>query len=1224
VSDSASDAPITVLITDVEGSTDLQSRLGDTAARELMRRHEDDVRAALAAHDGREIKTMGDGFLATFTSTRRAIECATAIQAAGGDLRIRIGMHCGEVIHESGDIFGAAVAAASRIMAQARGGEIVVSDLVRQLAGTAGVTFRERTRVSLKGLDGQWLLHDVLPHETVTAAAPLPESTLIGREVETTLLHSAVDDAMAGRGRLVLLAGEPGIGKTTLATNAGEHATKQGARVTWGACWEGEGAPAFWPWIQVIRTCAADLTDDELVADVGSGVAELCRLVPELAARLPEMSEPPQLDPEQARFRLFDAVASFIWRVAARRPLMIVLDDLHWADESSMRLLTFVAAQLGTHALMVAGTYRDTEVGADHALAPLLHDASRRGQLLSVRGLAAEDVAQLMASTAGGELRADLAAAVHRQTAGNPLFVGEMTRLLAAQNALDRDDVSVGVPQGVREVIERRMVRLPQPCIDVLTLAAVAGEEFALDIVARAGAVRVPEVVELLDTAMAAGVVREAGTGRYRFAHALFREALYEGQGRIARAGLHLQIANALEERYLETGEGSTAELANHFGLAALTGETDKAVRYAVLAGGEASTAVAYAEAVGHFQRALEVLDLAPHPTEGERSEILLELSGARWRAGDRAGARAEVDRSINLARRTGRGDVLARAALALHRLGGISGVEDNERLRLLDEASRALEGEETPLRVRILAALAKEQYHAWLHSPESMEGAGPAEEAVALARKLGDDRVLAEALAALHDNLWFSGQEVRRLDVATELERVATAVGDREQAVEAVLLQAVALLELADPQAVPRLETFVVDAAAFHQPRFAYLVATRRVTLATIRGDIDGAERALDDAAAIAAEHGEPDHLNVSAAQLFMVATLKKDRMIAVERARQAYRTNRAYAQMIDATTSLGFLDQGDADRAREAFWRIDFDDLGSRFKNYGWLHQMTAVGEAAAKLGETEVLDRLVAALEPYADRCTVVAGAVCFGGSAAHCLGLMTQALGRQDEAAAYFAQALAAYERLDADAWASRTRDAMGMDADAADAADAAVVHELTGSRGSWTFAFDGATVSVADSKGLRDLAVLLSAPGKEVAAADLMVRGDVAAAGADAVLDDRARAEFGARLAELDDDLVEAEAANDLERISRVKAERDMLAHELAAAMGLGGRARKLGDPSERARKAVAARLRDAVEKIAAQHADLGQHLRASVRTGTFCAYAPPSPTAWRVTNNTTR
>jgi predicted ATPase/class 3 adenylate cyclase len=1218
VVDAASDAPVTVLVTDIEGSTDLHTRLGDAAARELIRAHERVIREALAVHGGREIKTLGDGFLAAFTSTRRALDCAVAIQrtlTAEDAVRVRIGLHAGEVIDEGDDIFGAAVATAVRIMDQAAGGEILVSDLVRQLAGAAGLRFNARGQKRLKGLEGQWTLYEIDWRDAGETAppAPAPSSTTLGRDVELTLLRTAVDDTMKGRGHLLLLAGEPGIGKTTLANEAAAYAAARGALVAWGACWEGEGSPAFWPWIQVIRTYAAALDDELLAADAGVAAAELCRLVPELQARLPDVLSPPQLDPEEARFRLFDAVASFLGRAAARQPLFFVLDDLHWSDESSMRLLAFVAAQLASNAIAIVGTYRDTEVVAGHPLAPLLHDATRRGQLVPVRGLDPADVAALMAAVASrADVHAALPAAVHRQTAGNPLFVGEVTRLLAAQNALDSGEVSVGVPQGVREVIERRMVRLPQRCIEMLTLGAVVGEEFSLDVVARAAGISVPALVELLEPALVADIARDAGTGDYRFAHALFREALYEGQGTVARAGLHLRAASALEQRNEECGDIAAAELAHHFVLAALTGESERAVRYARIAGQQATASLAYAEAVAHFERALHALDLAGQSTDSDRSELLLDLSGARWRAGDREGARVEVERAIALARHGGRGDVLARAALGLHRLGGTSGRDDNERLRLLNEANTALGDTESSLRAQVMAAIARETYHAWVS--ESRVG-DVAATAVAMARRIGDEATLMATLAAEHDTLWFIGKANQRLAIATELERVARELGDREQAVEAILLQAVALLELGEAGALLRLEQFIAAAEALNNPRFAYLAVTRRAAAAMMRGDLTAAEDALDQAVDLASRHHEPDHHNVRGAQYFALCTLQGRRGASVAVQREAYLINGAFGAMVDLGECLRHLDEGDLEEARRAFDAIDRDE--TPYEQYGWAHERCVMAEVVAALGEREEIERLTAELEPYADQCIVVAGAVSFFGSVSHYLGLMAQAVGREDDAARYFADALVTHERVGAAAWVQRTRRAMAGGSGVAE-------NELRRDGTSWSVVYLGAEFRVRDCKGLHDLATLLASPGTEVAAADLVARGEARDSGADDVLDDRARREFRRRLEELDGDLADAEAANDLERASRVRVERETLAHELAAALGLGGRSRKLGDPSERARKAVAARIRDAIERVAAEDAELGQHLRASINTGTFCSYAPPSPVTWRVTDFTAR
>jgi len=1231
----SSEAPITVLMTDIEGSTDLQSTLGDAAARELVRNHEVLVRNALDRFGGREIKTIGDGFLVSFASTRRALECACAIQRDLADHpdgpKVRIGLHAGEVIHEDNDIHGAAVSAAARIMGRAAGGEILASDLVRQLAGAAGLQFNPRPPVHLKGLDGMWVLHEVVwrspeDEEAATSAtATTTDTSLLGRDAEVASLRRAVDAAFDGRGQVVLLAGEPGIGKTSVAVDCTSYADRRGARILWGACWEGEGAPAFWPWIQALRSYANSVDDNELASQVGTGAGDLSRLLPEIAARLPEASAPPKdLDPELARFRLFDAVASLLCRAAAQRPTVVVLDDLHWADESSLLLLSFVAAQLATNQMLIVGAYRSTEVDADHPLAAVLSDVSRRGHIVNLGGLDSAGVAALMESTAGTELREELAEAVHRQTGGNPLFVGEVTRLLAVHNALDRSDVSVGVPAGVREVIERRMVRLPQRCIELLTLAAIIGEEFGLDVVAAAASTNVPEVVEQLDVAVNQGIAREAGVGRYRFAHALFREALYDGLGAIARARLHLQVANALEARSLERGDVPAASLASHFAQAALAGESKKAVHYAALAGEEATRALAYGEAVGHYERAIAVLDLVGG-SESERAELLLDLGAARWRAGDRSTAHADVRRAIDLARRTGRKDVLATAALALRSLGGLSGTADNERLLILEEARDALGDEETALRARVLAGLAQERYHSWLHLDQSEGAAELAAEAVELARRLDDPATLAAAVLALHDARWLPGHEQERLELAHELGHVARLAGDRELATEALLLQATVMIELSDARAVGRLDEFIREAEQLHQARFDYLAASRRVTLALIAGDLEATDREIEIARQTARALDEPDAMLVESVQVGGRDMLAGRHEESVEYTHRIYRAG-VYEELTIITDALAYSEQGDIGRARELVRAVDMEAAAPRYmSNYGWLYLLANFADVVARLGDADLIAEAEEWLLPHAGRCVVIAGGVSFVGSVSHYLGLLYAASGRPAEARAAFEDALAAYGRLGADGWAERTRQAMSAlePSTPTDAANAEA--ELRREGPFWTLRFDGEECRVKDSKGVRDLAVLLATPNREVAAAELMAQGmAVEAAGADAVLDDRARRHFQQRIADLDDDLADAEAANDLGRIGRIKGERDAIAHELAAALGLGGRARTLGDPAERARKAVSARIRDAVKAVGVCNAGLGDHLQASVRTGTFCSYAPASPVRWRVTDDTPR
>jgi len=994
------------------------------------------------------------------------------------------------------------------------------------------------------------------------------------------------------------------------------HADRRGARVVWGSCWEGEGAPAFWPWIQALRAYASDVDDETLGSTVGPGAGDILRLLPELEARLPAAVPAPELEPEQARFRLFDAVASTLCRAASRRPLLIVLDDLHWGDESSLRLLGFVAAQLPTAAVAVVGTYRDTEVGAGHPLATMLHDAAQRAHVLPLTGLDADAVSRIMAATAGTTLHPELAADVHRQTGGNPLFVGEITRLLDANNALDRTEVSVGVPAGVREVIERRMARLPQRCIELLTLAAVIGEEFTIDVVADAAAAPVTEVVEQLEAAVEGRAARPAGVGRYRFAHALFREALYDGQGTIAKARLHLRVATALESR--ARSDVSAAELANHFAEGALTGEGAKAVHYARLAGAEATIALAYNEAIAQYERALAVLDLVGG-SDGDRGEVLLDLAAARFRAGDRAGARTEIDRAVDIARKSGRGDVLAEAALTLTKLGGVSGLADNERVALLEEAREVLGNEESALRARVLAGLAKELYHTWLHRDESDNASVLAAEAVDLARRVGDRQTLAAALLALHDVQWLSGKEHERLTVATELAQTARLAGDRELATEAVLLQAVAYLELSDARAVTHLEEFVRQAELLHQPHFDYLVATRRATLAMIEGDVAAIDRHLDEARQLADVHEEPDAKLVEGAQVIARDQLAGTWQSSVEQVKRAY-SGRAYDELNVVMFALVAIESGDTDRARVLLSSVDLDEIEVRYvRNYGWVYTLALLAEAASQVGDAVLIGEIERRLREHTGRCIVIAGCVSFFGSVDHYLGLLYAATGRPDEARKAFELALTAYDRLGAVGWAARTHRA--LEAIKGSTEPAAELHR---EGPVWTVRYGGAEARVKDVKGMRDLAVLLSSPGSAVPAAELMAQGLAIETGADAVLDAEAKARFRGRLAELESDLADAERDNDLGRIGQLQAEREAVAHELAAALGLGGRSRTLGDPAERARKAVSSRIRDAMQRVAAAHPELGRHLETSVRTGTFCSYAPVTPTRWRVTDDTAR
>lgn len=372
------------------------------------------------------------------------------------------------------------------------------------------------------------------------AAGFMPK--LAGRAREQALLRAKLDGAQAGSGGLVLLAGEPGIGKTRLLDELAADAGRRGIQVCWGRCWESEGAPPFWPWIEILRAALRDPDPQRLRTQLGAGASAISELVPEVRDVLTDLPAAPSLDPAAARFRLFDAVTGALQRISRARPLLLQLDDLHWADKPSLLLLQFLIEHMADARILLTGTYRDTEMHAEHALRELMGALRRESQfeLLSLTGLTLDAVSQLISSL-GQPVpieTATLAHAVWESTDGNPLFVREELRYLVEEYQLARGDeqpeiasdmLNRGLPKGVRDVISRRLRRLSPSTGNLLTVASVMGREFEARIVERSGAVEPADLDDALDEAEAAHVVDEvpSSAGRYQFNHALFREVLY-------------------------------------------------------------------------------------------------------------------------------------------------------------------------------------------------------------------------------------------------------------------------------------------------------------------------------------------------------------------------------------------------------------------------------------------------------------------------------------------------------------------------------------------------------------------------------------------------------------------------------------------------------------------------------------------------------------------------
>ena len=502
----------------------------------------------------------------------------------------------------------------------------------------------------LTALDGIDLTAQVeqRPDEDTHSLDSLAGDVFVGRQGEMGELKAALEDALSGRGRLVTLVGEPGIGKTRTAVELATYAGLRGAQVLWGRSYEEQGVPPYWPWVQAIRSYVREREPEQLRSEMGAGAADIAEIVSDVRERLSGLQPSPVLEsPEAARFRLFDSITTFLKAAGRKRPVVLVLDDLHWADTPSLMLLQFVTRELAGARLLLVGTYRDVELSRQHPLAETLAELTRERQFqrILLRGLTQEDVGRFIEITSGIMPPAGLVSAVHTQTEGNPLFVTEVVRLLVQEGELtqerarERDSWEVRIPQGVREVIGRRLNRLSQRCNETLTIASIIGREFEMwqlgglvdDPSAGPGhAMSEDRLLDVLEEALSARAIEElpATVGRYQFTHALIQETLVEELSLTRRVRLHARIAETLEEMYGDQAESHAAQLAHHFSQAEAVVGSEKLVRYSLLAGERALAAYANEEAVVLFERALAAKE--DQPMDAETAALLFGLGRAQ------------------------------------------------------------------------------------------------------------------------------------------------------------------------------------------------------------------------------------------------------------------------------------------------------------------------------------------------------------------------------------------------------------------------------------------------------------------------------------------------------------------------------------------------------------------------------------------------------------------
>ena len=855
----------------------------------------------------------------------------------------------------------------------------------------------------------------------------LAAGVFVGRGFELDELRAALDDTFHGRGNLVLLSGEPGIGKTRVADELATYASLRGAQVLWGRCFESEGAPVYWPWVQVIRSYVHERDTATLRSEMGTGAADIAQVVSNIHDRLPGLPTPPPLDPEQARFRLFDSVATFLRNAARNQPLVLVLDDLHSADEPSLRLLQFVARELRGTPVLVIATYRDMQLGRHHPLSDVL--SSLAGEHLSrrvvLRGLSQEDIARYIEMTARMTPPAALVAAVHRETEGNPFFVSEVVRLLAADGRLDEPENtatwSVGIPEGVREVVGRRLEHLTDACNEMLTLASIVGREFDLDTLEIAGEHKGNQLLDLLDEAMAARLLTEVPehAGHYRFSHAIVRETLYNDITATRRMRLHLQVGEAIA-RHPEQVERRLAELALHFAQGGGGGSSEQAITYARRAGDRAMEVLAYEEGARLYEMALHAIELHD-PDDAARIDVLIALGDAQIKGGQPDAGRKSLWKAADLAKALGWGDRVALAALAVGGEGPLPGVVDQEQVSRLEDALELLGPEDSALKARVMARLTIGLYFA----PDSERRTRLSLESVEMAKRVGDPRTLTSTLNARR---WAVSQPERiaeRIEVTKELIRAAEVAGEKDLELQGHLWALVDHLELGN---LAEVDTSIAAygrlAAELRQPIYRWGSVIVRVTRAALSGRmaeaLELADQARDEGQRGVAENAEIFH----GSQRYLLARETgglEEATQRVERLGERYTAPIFRCELLTAHALLGR--EG---LAREEFEALALDDFEAITSDYMWLCCTALIAEVCDYLGDANRAKPLYELLLPFVDRNIVVGRGGYWLGSVARYLALLAAVMGRYEEAEAHFDKALEMHRRMHATPWTARTR------------------------------------------------------------------------------------------------------------------------------------------------------------------------------------------------------
>lgn len=864
--------------------------------------------------------------------------------------------------------------------------------------------------------------------EATPEATPLEDlagGVFVGREEELESLKEIFEGALAGQGGVALIEGEPGIGKTRLAQELVTYARVRGALVLSSACHEAETAPAYWPFAQAIRAYVREADPVGLAWQLGADGPEVARLVPELRERVPSIPAAPPLEGQESRFRFFEAIAGLLIGISSSRPLVLVLDDLHWADSSSIELLRFLAHRIAGNPLLLIGAYRPEEAAArgnlTRAFAEL--DAVPNRRQLVLNGLSGEAIGRFFELTAGEAAAPELLEEIAEQTGGNPFFVGEVVRLIVAEGELGSPQgAGLRVPHGVREAVRRRIGGLPGQARQALEAAAVIGREFDPRLVA---AVLDRPVDAELDQARAARIVEAArgADGNQLFAHAVFREALYEGVESDRRAQLHVRAVAGIERLHAGDLDPQLPALARHSIESAPLGSAQKAFDYVLAAGRQAAGQLAHADAAEHLERALQVW---PRTDATEELALRLELGEEMTRCGRFTDARKTLLECAELARTGGDAARLAEAAIALGAIAE-TGKTDRELASLCEEALELLGEDDPATSSRVLSVLAQEQ----IWRAVDARTRSLSDRAVELAHRAGDDAALASALAGRQFiDVGSPGLIGGRLAGAQELLEVSRRSGDATNEVRAQAYILTAQLQAGDIAAADRaLAEYTALAERLREPRHLWHVPVIRATREIMKGRFAAARQLCEEGARLGSLAEEPLSEQLHVIQMATIHALEgspEEMLPLIRRMTEAYPAIPAWRLAL-----IGFL--LDADRLDEA--RTEFEPVAAAGfelpRDANWLTGLGRITEVAARLGDVESCRELRERLSDFSGEMVVVGRSAVFNGPVERYLGMASATIGDHETAVSQLEAAVVACERMGERPLRAESRYALGQ-------------------------------------------------------------------------------------------------------------------------------------------------------------------------------------------------